>query len=257
MGFCSSKAATVDAVHSTGSNGKKEPLPAMLAAASVGRFHSALPPSAEGRRDFARIFFASERKIFVFASGMMSMKPIQPSTGPSSAHIGDMSEQVVERAVALFHDSLKAQLAQAFGGQGLEEGLLETLTTRAIDSMTVNIAIDFAVKMNLMPTFLQPAFLIVLLGEPLQARAATYGFVAQKPMQIQGDRPESKRTPFCVRLLSPNLLASDLGQDSSNNWEVEYSAMGVQTSTITQAVEMDMAKIREAVKTSTWDPLRC
>jgi len=256
MGCGGSKATTAGQVHNVGSAGKKDALPSMLAAASVGRFQSALPPTSEGRRDFARIFFASEQKIFVVAHGMPSMRPLQPSTGPSSAHIGDMSEQVVERAVALFGDSLKSQLSQAFGGTGLETGLLDTLIARSIDSMTVNIAIDFALKMKLLPMFLQPAFLIVLLGEPLQARAATYGFVAESPKQISGDRPESKRTPFCVRLLSPNLLASDTGEDISKNWEVEYSAMEVRTSTITQAVEMDMPKIREAIKTSTWDPLR-
>merc|ERR1719291_82162 len=116
---------------------------------------------------------------------------------------------------------------------GIPAELLETLALRAIASMTVNVGIDFAVQMKLMPMFLQPAFLIVLLGEPLQARAATYGFVAERPQQICGDRPESKRTPFCVRLLSPDLLAVS-GEEDCKNWEVQYSAMEVHTSTITQ-----------------------
>merc|ERR1719343_410682 len=99
--------------------------------------------------------------------------------------------------------------------------------------------------MKLLPMFLQPIFLIVILGQPLQAKAATYGFVAERPQQVLGDRPETKRTPFCVRLMSPDLLSTVADEDLSKNWELEYSAMEVQTSTITQAVEMDMPKVRE------------
>lgn len=88
--------------------------------------------------------------------------------------------------------------------------------------------------MKLLPTFLQPFFLIIVLGDLSEARAATYGFVAERPQQIEGDRPESKRTPFCVRLLSPDLLASD--EAEAKNWEVEYHVQEVQTSTIMQAI---------------------
>merc|ERR1712179_395703 len=115
--------------------------------------------------------------------------------------------------------------------------------------MTVNIGLDFALHMEMMPTFLQPFFLVIVLGEPMEARVATYGFVAQRPDQITGDRPESKRTPFCVRLLSPNLMAEVDGQNSEaygQNWEVDYTIQEVRTTAIMQAVEGDMNKVREA-----------
>jgi len=236
-------------------SGRKDPLPGSLAKAAIGRFESTLPPIGEARRDFARIFFADERKIFVVAPGMHGMRPVQPTTGPRSAHIGDMSEQVVEKAISLFGERLTTQLEQALGV--LDSEVTSKLIERAVASMTVNVGISFAVQMSLMPAFLQPAFLIVILGgslgQPLQARVATYGFIAERPQQICGDRPESKRTPFCVRLLSPDLLAAE--EDSCSGWEVQYNAKEVQTSTITQAVEMDMHKVREAIKTSRWDPL--
>jgi len=239
-----------------GGPGRKEQLPARLATARSGRFQSALPPASEGRRDFARIFFADERKIFLYAPGMPSMRPIQPTPEPSSAHIGDMSEQVVERAVALFQESFQSLLTQALGPAAPCQQEIHRLCDQAITSMTVNIAIDFALNMRLLPMFLQPAFLIVVMSDPLRARAATYGFVAEKPQQISGDRPEAKRTPFCVRLLSPDLLSiASSGEDPCKQWEVEYSAMEIRTSTITQAVETDMPKVKEAVHTSTWDPL--
>merc|ERR1740121_2611667 len=109
--------------------------------------------------------------------------------------------------------------------------------------------------MNLMPTFLQPAFVVAVVGQPLQAKTATYGFIAERPDQISGDRPESKRTPFCVRLTSPDLLAAESDADVANNWEVDYNAFEMCTASITQAIEMDMPKVREAIQTSCWRPL--
>jgi len=240
--------------------GVKEPLPASLAAASRGRFQSALPPSSEGRRDFARIFFANERKIFLITKGMPSMRPLQPALGPSSAHIGDLNEQVVERAEALFTERFVQQLSQAME-TAPDPGVMELLCHRAMAAMTVNVGFDFAVQMKLMPAFLQPFFLIVVLGDSdcspllggqLEARAATYGFVAESPTQVAGDRPESKRTPFCVRLLSQDLLTGS--EDKvKNNWEVEYSVRTVQSATIQKAVEMEMQSVRDAINASRWE----
>merc|ERR1740117_2837146 len=107
--------------------------------------------------------------------------------------------------------------------------------------------------MKLMPTFLQPGFVIIALGEPLQARVAIYGFVAERPQQVAGDRPESKRTPFCVRLLSPNLLEAAPESDGVTGWQVDYRVREVQASTIMQAVELELPKLKEATAAGRWD----
>jgi len=229
---------------------KPKELPSSLKANQAGRFASVLPPSDEGRRDFARIFFANERKIFIAARGMPSMRPLQPTIGPSSAHIGDLNEQVVARATSLFAEVVTAQLTQVLG-TAPEPSLVESLCSKAMLAMTVNVGLDFALHMEMLPTFLQPFFLVIVLGEPLQARVATYGFVAQRPDQIKGDRPESKRTPICVRLLSPDLMAEVDGQ----NWEVDYRIREVRTTAIMQAVEGDFNGVREATNTGSWKPL--
>jgi hypothetical protein len=249
---CGSGKASANQVHAP----KQDALPASLAAAQRGRFQCTLAPIAEGRRDFARIFFADERKIYFMSRGMPSMRPIQATTGPSSAHIGDLSEMVVERATALFCESLTQQMTQA-SGTAPDPNLVEVLRQRAMAAMSVNVGIEFALEMKLLPTFLQPAFVIILLDNPLQARAATYGFVAATPDQIQGDRPESKRTPFCVRLLSPELLTTDAPpkEGAQTQWEVQYSLVGSRVQTILQAMEFDMPKVREATTSARWDPL--
>eukprot|EP00439_Symbiodinium_sp_Y106_P073249 s1740_g13.t1 len=85
------------------------------------------------------------------------------------------------------------------------------------------------------------------------ARAATYGFVAEMPTQIVGDRPESKRTPFCVRLLSPDLLSAAV--DTAKNWEVEYSLREIRSATTRQVVESDMEALRKSLSSGRWDDL--
>merc|ERR1719343_1200852 len=132
---------------------------------------------------------------------------------------------------------------------------MDKLTEKSGSAMSVNIGLTFAQHMQLLPIFLQPAFLIILLGNPLQARAATYGFVAEKPDQITGDRPESKRTPYCVRLLSPDLLHDVEDSVSPTSWHLDYNAVEVQTASIIQAVDADMCLIRDAVNTGSWQPL--
>jgi len=178
------------------------------------------------------------------------MKPLQPTTGPSSAHIGDLSEQVVERASSLFHEVFSQHLTQVLE-KDPEAGLVEKICRKAMLAMTVNVGLDFALHMEMLPTFLQPFFLVIVLGEPLQARIATYGFVAQRPDQITGDRPESKRTPICVRLLSPDLLAEEDGAE----WEVDYRITQVRTTAIKQAVEGDFDSVREAANAGSWKQL--
>lgn len=240
-------------VKQVGSAGK-EPLPASLSKSPRGRFGGALPRIEEGRRDFARIFFADQRKIFFLGPNMPSMMPLQPTGGPSSAHIGDLNEQVVDKAESLFRESLVKHLEQAFSGIPKQE-LVDTLVQRSVAAMTVNVGIDFATTMHLMPTFLQPLFLIVVRGDgsPNEARAATYGFVAEMPTQIVGDRPESKRTPFCVRLLSPDLLSAAV--DTAKNWEVEYSLREIRSATTRQVVESDMEALRKSLSSGRWDDL--
>eukprot|EP00435_Cladocopium_sp_Y103_P035226 s515_g9.t1 len=83
------------------------------------------------------------------------------------------------------------------------------------------------------------------------ARAATYGFVAEHHKHIYGDRPESKRTPFCVRLLSPDLIASE----DTKSWELEYSLREIRTATIRQAVEADLEGLRKSISSGKWDDL--
>ena len=148
---------------------------------------------------------------------------------------------------SIYSIALKTTL---YGGGTYHEGMVRSLRLRAMSAVSVNVGIDFALHMQLLPAFLQPFFLIIVLGDLTEARTATYGFVAASPGQIQGDHPESKRTPFCVRLLSPNLLAAEA---EPQNWEVQYRVKEVRCSSIVQAAKNDENELREAVARASWD----
>mmetsp|Transcript_53004 Transcript_53004/g.124188 ORF Transcript_53004/g.124188 Transcript_53004/m.124188 type:complete len:262 (+) Transcript_53004:50-835(+) len=243
MGCGGSKAkGQVADVSST--TGTKEPLPRCLVGRPYGKFISALPPLNEGRRDFARIFFANERKIFFLTKDMPSMRPLQASAGPSNANIGDLSEQVVERACSLFYDALTGSLAQAFNSAP-DPVVVDKVHHKAMSAMSVNVGVDFALQMQLMPMFLQAVFVLLVFGDMQEARIATYGFVAADPKQVKGDRPESKRSPFYVRLLSPNLITAR--EEDAHRWEVSYVAQTASITTIMQAVEAEVRHLRDAV----------
>ncbi|CAJ1350428.1 unnamed protein product, partial [Effrenium voratum] len=188
----------------------KEPLPASLAKAPRGRFGGALPRLEEGRRDFARIFFADQRKIFFLGPNMTSMMPLQPTGGPSSAHIGDLNEQVVDKAETLFRESLVKQLEQAFGGPPKEE-LLHMLVKRAMAATTVNVGIDFATTMQLMPTFLQPLFLLVVRGD---GAAQEVRSMAEAPENAPGARKvlaDEVAAPFRAEIRQAVAAAGGVG----------------------------------------------
>jgi hypothetical protein len=171
------------------------------------------------------------------------MRPLQPTGCPRSAHIGDLIDEVVRRADDLFAERLTAQLKQVCN-KACDPKVVGKLLPRAKAAMSVNVGLDLALHLKLMPTFLQPFFVIIISGDLSDARVATYGFVAEQPQQITGDRPEDKHTPFCVRLLSPNLLSPLKEQENlQKSVEINYSVKAVRASTIKQVVETDQDEL--------------
>jgi len=190
---------------------------------------------------------ANERKIFLMAKGFQSPKPLQVTSGPSQTNIGDLNSEVISKAMALFEERLGEALQQVSARAEGEAGRLRDL---AISAINVSGGIDFATHMELMPMFLQPVFVLVVLGDMEEAHMMTYGFIAETPHQVEGDRPEAKRTSFCVRLVSPNLLAPP---DAAK--EVWYSVRNVHTTAMSQVVDGDVDLMRLAATSSSLEPL--
>eukprot|EP00933_Yihiella_yeosuensis_P016800 TRINITY_DN14216_c2_g1_i1.p1 TRINITY_DN14216_c2_g1~~TRINITY_DN14216_c2_g1_i1.p1 ORF type:complete len:255 (-),score=36.36 TRINITY_DN14216_c2_g1_i1:373-1137(-) len=227
----------------------KEQLPGSLASASGGKFQCDVPQVDEGRRDFARYFFGGQ-DIYIWAPCMAKMRPIQPTTGLyNAAGIGDLSKEadgseapVIQRAQELFTSEMKRQLEQV-AQTPIDEDRFQTLVERVIPAISVSYATKFTSDFNLLTMFCQPFFLIVVHEDLSKAWVATYGFVASEIKQIKGDRPQDKRTPFCARLLSPELLSDA----DKSPWQVQYSVRSVKTASIGQAVEGDIPKLKDEV----------
>ena len=67
----------------------------------------------------------------------------------------------------------------------------------------------------------------VLLAGSGRLRVATYGFVGSP---AKGDRPDRKSTPFCLRLLSPDILSDLQGvrvEDAATTMEAASKAENI------------------------------
>jgi len=228
------------------------------------KFSGKASETEQGRRDLTRNLF--ERKIYIalprasrfpipniFIAGP-GLNSVQPTVERSSAHKGDLSDERVEMAGRIFIECITSHMQQ-FSGTAPDPSVVKALCGKAMLAMTVNAGIDFAEHMGMEPQLFQPFFLVILMGEPLEVRVATYGFVAVKHQQVTGDRPESKRTPFCVRLLSPDLMRAG-DTDAAQSWQASYSMRKVNISSIMEAVVADMPHVRQAITSSSWGPLR-
>lgn len=121
--------------------------------------------------------------------------------------------------------------------------------------MSGSIGVEFSQHVGLLPMFMQPMFVLLILGGsgdvPIQMRMLTYGFVASSLAQTSEGRPDSKSSQFCARLASPDLLKADVG-DAGKCWEWDYSVYRVKAATIKEAVERDGARLREAISCGRW-----
>jgi len=98
---------------------------------------------------------------------------------------------------------------------------LRELTRRVATHITVGPGMHVVLKQKLSPVLLQPAFVICISRS--QVRVLTFAFIGEP---VTGDRPETKRTPFILRLLTGNLAAAAPQSQASP----DDSGTGVQTS---------------------------
>lgn len=219
----------------------------------------------ENRRDFARVIYANKPNLFVLTRASRGgPQPLMLSSGPASSHVGDLGPEVLEKAVVLF----KELLGKAFAPLGEQaeaqvSGQKDALVAELVSRISVNSVLDFVLEMGLLPCLLQPLFLVCVTDKPkLSVRIVQYGFVAGAQSDVVGDRPEEKRTPFCVRLVSPDLAAVADGNGSasgsssrspSSSWS--YFARHVSVTSVVQAMTEDVSLLRRILQSGDWAPL--
>jgi len=221
-----------------------------LTARPSGRFESVPAFNSDVLRDFARVVLSTSRRyIFVMARGMVSARPLQVAPGVDDARSGDLDSQVMQQVQTSFGEAL-AQWLSSVGLPSMEPALLDKLRDGAVASMSGSVGVDFALRMGLLPMFMQPLFILVVTGDMMQARMLCYGFVAGGLDQVTDGRPEAKSSPFCACLASPDLLTSSVASGAS--WEWEYTVRKVRAATTREAAERDAQRLRVAVGSGTW-----
>mmetsp|Transcript_105775 Transcript_105775/g.320991 ORF Transcript_105775/g.320991 Transcript_105775/m.320991 type:complete len:228 (+) Transcript_105775:94-777(+) len=110
----------------------------------------------------------------------------------------------------------------------------------------------FAEEVGLLPLLLQPAYVVVALGQPCQLRLVTYGYVVESAASVQGDRPDRKHTPLLARLVSPELAEEP---SEAEEQVVSYVVRRAESPSIAECVDRDAKALRAAIKAAEWSPL--
>lgn len=180
----------------------------------------AVPAPADGGaweevfRDFARVLQGDS----VFVIGRQRLYPIR---GPSQTGVDEAARGAAFDALArALREELRSQgHGLSAAGQVLrpgwrnahctddapdaevDEALLRELALQVAANVSVSTGVQVALAKGLPPSLWQPCY-TVCVGEG-QVRVLTFAFVGEP---VIGDRPDRKRTPFCLRIATGNLV---------------------------------------------------
>ena len=132
----------------------------------------------------------------VMSSDQQSPEPIAALASSGSSNASD-----VQAAMEEFESMLAARLVPGSGAAKLGAA---GVARRVVGHLSVTPALQLALYTKLPVSFHQPCY-VILIGRA-QVRVATYAFVGEP---ISGDRPDRKRTPFVLKILTPDLLKGD------------------------------------------------
>jgi hypothetical protein len=184
----------------------------------------------EARRDFARLFLAgSYPAMFVLTPGLGEPRELQATDRAARVAIGDFSEEVLSLAEERFKDSLSSVLGEDQGSTPWSSRIAASLSVSGSGVM------EFLKMRGLEIAFYQPRFLLFI-DRDGSVRIMTYGFVAQHIEEVRGSRPDSKCSPFLMRLTS-----EDLSQPERDERTIEYWVRRTTCTDSTKAL-MDDAK---------------
>lgn len=212
-------------------------LPSLLASQPRGSYHFDVRPGQEACRDFARIFGMAEHepKLFMMCPGLEIPKPLRST----SAFAGDLNAEVITDAMRECRQHVEAILAASSDGcaaQCLTNEVFERIA--ALASTATGLA--FAEERGVLRCFLQPIYVILCMGNPLQIRILTYGYVAESAEEVMGERPSRKWTPFLARLLSP-----EVSQETDG--DILYEVRMGQSGSTAECMALDAELLKEAV----------
>ena len=135
--------------------------------------------------------------------------PPRQMTAISPADLETMTPRAI-RMLTASDEEKRAALALTVRTCLLDEGVLlgeeavDLCCQRVLANLTVTPAMNLVIESGCAPAVYQPRF-VVLCGSG-QLRVLTVAFIGEP---ARGDRPDTKCTPFMLRMLSPNLIPTD------------------------------------------------
>ena len=135
-------------------------------------------------------------------------------TDPAARQPGNVNAEVVGVATADFRSRVMTPALLAAGGAAAaaaeNDATLAFLCERVIGSCTVGAGMDALTQHECMPQMFQSKYAVLI--SPSAVRVLTYGFIGDP---VGGDRPDTKHTPFVLRLLTENLLSDNDSGDAA------------------------------------------
>mmetsp|Transcript_95956 Transcript_95956/g.311212 ORF Transcript_95956/g.311212 Transcript_95956/m.311212 type:complete len:404 (-) Transcript_95956:372-1583(-) len=198
-------------------------------------------------RDFTRVLQGGS----VFIIGRGRLYPIRPSGDDNAGVQEEARAAAIEDLGRAIREELLAQ-GQGLSSKGrkkpvlwrrntfgsdtdikdapldkVDPGMMRELALAVASHVSVGPGVQVALARGLPPTLWQPSF-AVCVGDG-QVRVLTFAFIGEP---VFGDRPDRKRTPFCLRIATGNLVegaaAVVKGKERAVSDRVWYSAEAVQ-----------------------------
>jgi hypothetical protein len=174
--------------------------------------------------------------MFVLTPQLEEPRKLQATEQSSTVSIGDLSEEVLALAEERFKDSLREVLGGEKGNTPWSSRIATSLSVSGSGVM------EFLEMRHMMPTFFQPRFLLFIDSDN-SVRIMTYGFVAQDIAEVRGARPDTKCSPFLMRITS-----EDLSQPEKDERMIEYWLRRTRCTDSTKALMDDAKSLIQAAK---------
>ena len=245
-------------------DGCAAPLPGRLQLR--GSYGYQMADADEAARDFARAFagcMGGKGDIMLLTVSDAEAAPPRPVVCAASAG-GDVNQRSVSAATDAFRAQVLAPALAAAGAAALAPALLGELSERLIGNLSVGAAMEALTQHGCAPAMHQNKFLL-LVGQD-SVRVLTYGYIGEP---VSGDRPDTKHTPFTLRLLTENLLSpplepeaepeSDGSGGGARGMTISYAVAGTGRGSMVDEVQRDAQRLHAAIASGEWEPVlrRC
>lgn len=231
-------------------------LPECLRRCPRGEQDVPIPQSDDAWDEVVRDLARSLNGGTVFVAGQQRLYPLRGTDASPGAVGSEASREAVETISEAISREMAAQGGIAKTNKEMQPAVLQKLVMLVAAHVSVTPGVDLVMSRGLPPNLWQPIFTICI-GDG-QVRILTFAFIGEP---VTGDRPDRKRTPFCLQIATNDLVrvaeATVRGEpEASQAARVWYSAEAVSESilnTLDFVVSIE-DRLFKTIEQGTWEP---